>query len=393
MNSNLCVLCKSMDAEFICLCQFPLTHYLCRNDVENHKLKPTRGHQHRILPLSQPLPQTEVEYDQCIARSQNLETAGGDLEKRLRQSAMWATDLDGICDDGIGRIQAIREQYRGWLIQIHQSIDRAVTSSIASLTNNLANSSFQPECDLTRECWDFMNDKATTFETELGLDEDPNDWLATFRQAVEQISSLNVNKEKGVIEDLRKQLTASSTKITEQTKMLRDNEREYQREREQLRNQQSVTNQRIRQNLEEAKTQLQARLEADMAVTNQHWDEMLRRDHVWWDSLLEKAKNRRAKQLALLLCLCWPAVGLAQMLHYEEQLPAVERSYTTLAKAVGIGCLPIWLCCVGAAINRQMERKRRGVKGSFAMDVSLYCLHVWNSCLLAQEKDTHHRIP
>jgi hypothetical protein len=113
---------------------------------------------------------------------------------------------------------------------------------------------------------------------------------------------------------------------------------------------------------------------------------MTERDHVWWDSLLEKAKDKRTKQLAPLMCLCWPAVGLAQMLHYEKQLTEV-RSYRTLAKAVGTMFLPIFLCCVGAAINRQLERRRRGVKGSFAMDVSLYCLHVWNSCLLAQEQD------
>lgn len=108
---------------------------------------------------------------------------------------------------------------------------------------------------------------------------------------------------------------------------------------------------------------------------------MLKRD--WKDEIF----NLEAQITAVALCcclplsLCWPLVGLWQAVNNDR-----STCFCDICEGTFVCLLPTLLCCLGAAINRSRYMRGLGVKTSFLLDLSLFSMHIWNACLICQER-------
>lgn len=348
---NICVTCATHPAVSICLCNWPIKQLFCPEDLPKHKATPSASFPHRDMPVALlDVLNTKEDFDVFLRRVQRFESVKHDLGEKIVKANEWARGLDLICEQAINKIREFHANNRQKLEVYCRDLTEQVNVAMKELERIMKEPGSEAYDALVASCWKFISEQSTNFAPELNLEGESEGFMRAARKKIGELSNElgNVRFEKWIM-----------PRPAEAAKPIIPNPGEFAL---------AITSGGISSWLPRDKS---ARAYASGPNSD------------WLSSLHSKIS------LCTLLCclpmfMCWPIVGLCQSRDYYSTRPA---TFSTKIKSLILCLLPTLTCCFGAAINRTRQRRDSLIEGSFLLDLSFYCLGVWNTCLLLQEMD------
>lgn len=406
---NTCSECTVRNADFVCLCCFPLSQFICNDDRQNHmlKLKLNSPFPHRLVPISmRDFLNTQESFDTCLKQYGNFERMKHELLEIVAKADTRTDQLNETCDLVVSTVEAFRPFYQRVIDSSVQSLKGQTHWVVQEIGRMLEAPGFLPQNDLATSCWAYVSGQTDRFAPRFVLNEDPDTLLREYRLSAESLFNglrdQNIGQERREIDDLGRRLFAADSAIRDLNTQIAEMGQlqgvvaQKEKSEAELRSTLAayeVRLQHLNRTIEEVRKSHENELEqiefdhkselaniqkgliGEREELDRQWRELLGHDQAWWPDLVSRI-DADSLMCGLPYCLCWPLVGFAQRNTDVE----MDDGITFL--------LPTVLCCVGAAINRTRLRQRRRVQGSFLIDLTLYFLGVWNACLVAQEKDT-----
>lgn len=405
-QSFLCIECKAEGSEFVCLCQFPLTNHLCKDHTGSHVQKTSLAFPHRISPLViiNDLT-TKDRFEAHLKKLWKFELTKQSLREFCDRVNRWGEEMREVGDRAIEVFQTYRPAYQQTVDAASQNLVNQAEHLLQEIPKILDNPGYFPQDDLTLSCWEYISDQTDVLAPRFQQQVDCEMMLREFRTTVEvlgnELKEWNIGRERREKEEMMRRvavfegLNRDLQGKLEEMNQLRDVNRQKEKTEAELRTAlaaKDVQIQEQKRSLEELRksrqqeldlldmehqaelADIQSGLQGERAEIERQWQGLLQMDQTWWPDLVSRI-NVDTLICSIPYCVLWPLVGFTQ----RHTLESMDDPLTCL--------LPTVLCCIGAAINRSRLRQRHGIQGSFLIDLTLYSLGVWNSCLLAQERD------
>lgn len=281
-------------------------------------------------------------FEQFHSRSNRFERVKTKLKEKVNKIAKLSDKFDEVCEEAIRRIQDFQRVYRAKLQSEWQILKGKVEISIAETEKKLVNPEYVTQDELANSYWEFINEPVGDFKAKS---------ISTMRK-----------KEKDFVMQFQNRLYRLITIFQEGQK------------------------DRIAANADIILEELELNPTTVKKIKKREAAQKVA-------SLSNLASQIMTATLICYVpfCFCWPLVGLWQAVNRERLDPSLCGCH--IWTGIYTCCLPTFLCCVGAALNRRAFMLSAGLETNFLLELSLFSMHVWNACLVCQETVTQAKIP
>lgn len=404
-NTMICTTCTQQAAECMCLCQWPV-QLLCQRDLAFHATKISTLYPHRLLNITSysAIGNSRAEFDQFVQRLERVEKVKAALWSAVEQEKSRIQELDQVCMQMTDQVQGFRDSYRLQLEAKSNAASQQVNSALVEVQEALDNSSYKIQDQLARKCWEYISGQSASFEGNLNIESVPV-LLVQFKEAADRLRNglqrgnlEETNPEKIEIEKLKQANSRIMLELDVEKKRVSLLEVDLQSQNLQVqeleKNNRTLTKQTETQQSQLAKEESKVKkLESKLNTKEVREEKRKNGEKTCWESCSSFLKLvmcyccartgewQLPSAFEILCCPCmmmWPCAACAQAFYLGEYN---KRNINEC----GVCLLTTCLCCVGAAINKSRIREDK-LNAGFLLDLCLFSMHCWNSCLVTPPK-------
>jgi hypothetical protein len=330
------------DADYVCLCRFPLTQFLCKEDIPTHQRKLSSSFIHRTVPLSlRDFLNTKEEFDTYLKRLGNFERMKHELGVIIERANQWNDQLTETSDVAISTVQGFQPAYKQTIENACQNLRDQANWAVQEVQKMLEIPGYLPQDDLTASCWVYISGQTDQFAPRLVLGDHEN-VLREYRFSVESLAQglrdLNIGRERRDIEEMGRRLNAADNTIRglnaqiEELGKLRGVNMEKEKTEAELRAALAAYETRLthlNHTLEELRKShdneldlieiehhaelesIQRGLQGEREEMDRQWPTLLSHDQAWWSDLVSRI-NADTILCCLPYCILWPIAELSQ---------------------------------------------------------------------------------
>ena len=214
---NTCVECTVHSADFVCLCRFPLTHFICKEDISTHQRKPSSSFLHRPVPVSlRDFLNTQEEFDTYLKRLGNFERMKYELGVMIERTNQWNDQLTETTEVAISTVQAFQPAYKQTVEIACQHLRDQANWAVQEVQKMLEIPGYLPQDDLTASCWVYVTGQTDQFAPSLVLGDHENvlrEYRFSVESLVQGLRDLSIGRERRDIEEMGRRLNAADNTI------------------------------------------------------------------------------------------------------------------------------------------------------------------------------------
>ena len=364
--------CNKDRPEFVCLCEWPLSQYLCANcakTASSHNSTSKSPHHKVKISLAGALTE-KSDFDRVLSLMDKYKKMEGELKEMEGRAQSMEEECIGMFEMANSRTANFHHEQQEKMRLYREQLSAVVSNSISEVGKMIFSPTYKSTNQATLSCWNYVNGSTTSLELNI---KPPEGVLQQYRQ-------LDVATDRSKLTKLQFSIKQSRSIIAATKSMQQEEEKKQQNLTKAIATSEDYLDkfhtatveaeceiQFLKEGLTMARRELGAVLQKNRVMKKRKFANLVT-NVKWTGSVIGKA-------LVLYFCNC--GIGIAQYLGFGDQVE---------------GCAKVDTCSMtgpeGAAANRVRIATINGVGGettfllSWLMYWKLYFCHL---CLLAQE--------